>query len=313
MILMPLPSTRCAAPILLSASLFLAGCGALSSETEVSETRITAAFYPLYYAAERVAGDHFEVINLTRSGIEPHDLDLSVRQTRYVADGQLVIFESDFQPAVDKAVAQNAAGDVLDAAKVISLRAYGEEEHEHDEEGGDEHDHGDHDPHFWLDPLLMADFSDAIADRLSDIDPGHKDAYAANAAQFRSELEDLDQAYVDGLATCAQTTVVVNHDAFGYLSRYGLSFEAITGLSPGAEPSASDRSRLQKLIQSEGLNTVFSETLDSKKAAISLASDLGIKAEVLDPIEGLGDTTSDEDYLSLMNSNLDALKKANGC
>ena len=34
---------------------------------------------------------------------------------------------------------------------------------------------------------------------------------------------------------------------------------------------------------------------------------------MLDPIEGLSDDTADEDYLSLMEANLEALQEANGC
>ena len=34
---------------------------------------------------------------------------------------------------------------------------------------------------------------------------------------------------------------------------------------------------------------------------------------MLDPIEGLGDETAGQDYLSLMRQNLSALRKANGC
>jgi zinc transport system substrate-binding protein len=58
---------------------------------------------------------------------------------------------------------------------------------------------------------------------------------------------------------------------------------------------------------------VFSETLASPKMADSLAGDLGIKPAVLDPIEGLGDQTSKDDYLSLMRKNLTALRTADGC
>ncbi len=57
---------------------------------------------------------------------------------------------------------------------------------------------------------------------------------------------------------------------------------------------------------------MFSEPL---KPALGegIASDLGLTNGVLDPVEGLSDATSGEDYLSLMKSNLSALQAANGC
>ena len=40
-------------------------------------SQVAAAFYPLAFVAERVAGDLVEVTNLTTPGGEPHDLELS--------------------------------------------------------------------------------------------------------------------------------------------------------------------------------------------------------------------------------------------
>ena len=106
---------------------------------------------------------------------------------------------------------------------------------------------------------------------------------------------------------------MVSHDAFGYLDKYGLEFEPIAGLSPDAEPTAADLQHLQQLIRDEGLTTVFSETLGSSASARSLAEDTGLQTATLDPIEGLADSGSGADYFSLMQDNLSALRKANGC
>ena len=159
----------------------------------------------------------------------------------------------------------------------------------------------------------MADLGDAVAEKLTKVDPDHEADYEANAADLRRDLEDLDKAYADGLATCQRDTIVVSHDAFGYLEKYGLELAPIAGLSPDAEPTPADLSRLQDLIRKDGITTVFSETLASPKMSESLARDLAITTAVLDPIEGLTDEAGDQDYLSLMRANLVALKKANGC
>ena len=277
-----------------------------------------AAFYPLAWVTGRVAGENYQVSNLTQPGGEPHDLELSIQETADVEQAPLVVFEHGFQPAVDAAVEQNAEGAVLDVTDVVDLRPFadhaGEDHGDHaagDEDAG--HDHGDLDPHFWLDPLLMADVADAVADELADLDPDHAEEYAANAAAVRDELTTLDREYADGLADCALDTVVVNHDAFGYLARYGLHLEPIVGLTPEAEPTPADLARLQDLVRTEGITTVFAESLGSRKAADSLAGDLGVKVEVLDPIEGLSDQTADEDCLSLMRQNLTRLQEANQC
>jgi zinc transport system substrate-binding protein len=310
-------ATRSGAAVLASTALLagsvLSGCGALSDDDgggSGTGRRIVAAFYPLQYVAERVAGEHFEVDNLTQAGQEPHDLELKVKQTAELAQARLVVFEHGFQPAVDAAVEENAEGDIVDVADAVDLKPFAEHGHEESEHEGK---HGDVDPHFWQDPLLMADLGDEIADRLADLDSDHAADFAANADALRTDMETLDREYTEGLSSCERDTVVVNHDAFGYLARYGLHLEPISGLSPGAEPTPADLGNLQTLISHDHITTVFSETLVSPKTADTLADDLGIKADVLDPIEGLTDETKNEDYVSLMRSNLQRLTKANGC
>lgn len=304
-----------ARPIVLTATLaatvLLGGCAALGDDGAGDSRSAVAAFYPLAWVTERVAGDGWEVTNLTAPGTEPHDLALDIQQTAALAEADLVVLEHDFQPAVDETVEVNAPeAAVVDAADVVDLVPTSEHEHEHDEAG---HAHGDLDLHFWQDPLLMADLGDAVADRLAELDPDAAATYEDNAAALRDELETLDQEYADGLAQCERTTTVVSHEAFSYLARYGLRFEAIAGLSPDAEPTPADLARLQQLITEDGITTVFSERLASSKLADSLAGDLGLETAVLDPIEGLSDETADDDYRSLMGQNLDALRKANGC
>ena len=296
--------------VTLASAVLLAGCGG-SDDAAGNGRSAVAAFYPLAWVTEQVAGDGWEVTNLTGPGTEPHDLALDIQQTATLAEADLVVLEHDFQPAVDETVEVNAPeAAVVDAADVVDLMPASEHEHEHDEAG---HAHGDLDLHFWQDPLLMADLGDAVADRLAELDPDGAATYEDNAAALRDELETLDQEYVDGLARCERTTTVVSHEAFSYLARYGLQFEAIAGLSPDAEPTPADLARLQQLITEDGITTVFSERLASSKMADSLAGDLGLDTAVLDPIEGLSDETADDDYRSLMGQNLDALRTANGC
>ena len=57
----------------------LSGCSAFGDDT--SGVQVAAAFYPLAFVSERVAGDHATVTNLTTPGTEPHDLELTIKQT----------------------------------------------------------------------------------------------------------------------------------------------------------------------------------------------------------------------------------------
>ena len=282
---------------LIAVLLGTSGCAALADDDAVT---VAAGFYPLGYVAERVAGDAVTVEVLTAPGTEAHDLELTIKESAAIAGADLVIHESGFQPAVDAGVAQNAGGAVLDAAAVVDLLP--------GTETGDRVD-----PHFWLDPLRMADLGDAVADELAQVDPAAADAYAQRAGTLRRDLEAIDAAYVAGLADCERSTVVVSHDAFGYLEKYGLVIEGVAGLTPDAEPTPAGLASLQALIADEGVTTVFYERLASPRLVDALADDLGLRTAVLDPIEGLTDATAEEDYGSLMEQNLEVLRTANAC
>lgn len=311
-----------AVPVL-AVALTASSCSAFSDDTAADDGELTvaAAFYPLRYVVERVAGEHAEVTQLTQPGTEPHDLELTISETAEITEADLVVYEEGFQPAVDDAVEQNAEGVALDAASVVDLIAVEESPEEHEEHAEDEHaeehaedehDHGDLDPHFWQDPLRVADLGDAVAEELAALDEEHADDYAANAAALRADLEELDTAFTTGLAECQRETIVVSHDAFGYLEKYDLHIASIVGLSPDAEPTAAVLGELEDLIRTEGITTVFSEPLEPALGE-GLAADLDLTNGVLDPVEGLTDATADDDYLSLMESNLEAIRTANAC
>lgn len=304
----------------------LSGCAAFTDDSAASDgqLRVVAGLYPLQWVTQQVAGNRVDVEDLTHPGQEPHDVELSPKEVADVASADLVVYEKGLQAAVDAAVNQTASGTPLDVAKVVHLEPMGHDGHDDashespgetaDAEADETHERmGDVDPHFWQDPLRMADVADTVADQLSRIDPRHASTYARNAARVVRALKALDADYAKGLMHCARHTIVVSHDAFGYLGRYGLYVEPIAGLSPDAEPTPADLVRLQKLIASDGVTTVFGERLVPQKLATTLAQDMHVHSAILDPIEGLTTDSSDQTYLTLMRANLAALKKANAC
>lgn len=289
--------------VLLAASLLVPGgvAGAATDRAGTTErTKVVAAFYPLAYAASVIGGKHVEVANLTPPGIEPHDLELTTDQVDALQDAGLVlVMGKGFQPAVEKVAGDRDRGTlrVLDA---LALR-------------------GKHrqDPHVWLDPVLMGKVVDETRGALAKADPAHARVFAANAARLQRELDALDADYRAGLAACPRRLIVTTHEAFGHLAaEYGLRQEAVTGLSPDAEPSARRLAELSDLATRTGVTTVFTETLASPKIARTLAREAGgLRTAVLNPLEGLSDRerARGDDYFTVMRANLDTIERALGC
>lgn len=323
------PTTRSVGLLAAGALLLTSGCAAFTDDSGSSgsgsgKVEVAAAFYPLEYVAERVGGDLVDVTGLTKPGVEPHDLELSINQTAALQSADLILTEHGFQPAVDDAVKQDVKGDIVDVEKVVELRAAeeGGDEHAHEAEEAhegeeahaeEEHDHGEFDPHFWHDPLLLAQYAEDVRDALAKADPDNAETYEANTKGLTDDLAGVDEEFKTGLAQCKIKEVVVSHDAFAYLDKYGLEFESIAGLTPDAEPNPAQLAEIGEHAKEHGVTTIFSERLVSAALADTLAGDLGLKTAVLDPIEGLSADTEGEDYLSLMRQNLAALKAANGC
>jgi zinc transport system substrate-binding protein len=305
----------------------LAACG--SSAKDDGKTSIVTSFYSLAFVAERVGGSFATVNNLTSPGTEPHDLELKPKQVAAVQDADLVLYEEHFQAAVDAAVDQAGRGDddTIDLAALVKLLPSTTEHEGHDEEGHDEeahdeeghhaddgHDHGDEDPHVWLDPTTLVTLTQAVATKLSAIDPDHADQFQANADKLIGELTTLDQDFAAGLKNCRTRTIVTSHAAFQYLAaRYDLKQVPIAGLDPTNEPSPAQLGDITKLVRAENITTIFTEELVSPAIANTIANETGATTATLDPIEGLSDATKNETYLTLMRKNLENLRKANSC
>ncbi len=292
------------------------GCSAPAGDDD-SATSIVVGAYPFEFVATRVAGDHATVTNLLAPGSDGHDLELSPQQVAAVSNADLVLYQSGYQAALDEAVEQQSPANVLDTASFLTLRTAAEDDDHDADDADDDHEadeHGGYDPHVWLDPTNVAEIADHTAQLLSQLQPENADAFTANAQQLRSELTSLDADFASGLANCRTNTFITSHTAFGYLAaRYGLDQVGISGLSPEEEPSPARIAQVQQIATERDVTTIFYETAVSPKVSQAIASDLGLATDVLDPIETLSSDSRGSDYIEVMNSNLDSLRKANGC
>jgi zinc transport system substrate-binding protein len=303
-----------ALPVVGALALSACGASAASSDTSAKEgtIAITAAFYPLAYAVERVGGEHVTVTNLSKPGAEPHDVELTPRDIVNVGKSALTVYEQGFQPAVDDALKQVDATKTLDVAADVDLSIEASDDgHEH---SSDDPAHEGVDPHFWLDPTRYASAVKAISTKLGEVDKANAAAYARNADAFVAELTALDTEFASGLKTCANRDLVTGHAAFAYLAdRYDLHQEGIAGVSPDVEPNAATMKEIVEHIREHKVTTVYAETLVSKNLTETIGRETGAAVAVLDPIEGLTDASAGTNYLEVMRSNLATLKKGQGC
>ena len=305
---------------LIAASLILAACSSTQETATPQETtevatkkiQIVAGFYPLAYAAEGIAGDLAEVVSLAGPGVEPHDLELTPGDVAKINDADLVVYIPEFIPALDAVVKTLDQSKVINATQGITLISGDSHSHEGEETHSEEEGHSDEsatDPHIWLNPNNMVLIGNSIAQALSALTSDS--AINENRSSFENALTTLASDYTAKLANCSIKALVVSHEAFGYIANaYGFEQVGISGLSPEAEPSPARLAEVAKIAKAENATTIYYESLVDPKVAKTLADELKITAEMLDPLES---PPASGDYLSVMQQNLDTLVKGQVC
>lgn len=280
-------------PLVAGIAVLLTGCADDGKADTQASVTVAVSHYPVQYLVQRIAGDRAAVEELASPGTEPHDVELSPQQVGQVQTADAVFYIAGFQPAVDDAVGE-AQGTVVDLSHGLALR---------------EQD-GVPDPHVWLDPTLMEQMATTVADTLAAADPQHAVDYRDNAAALEGELQDLDAAWRKRTADCATRTLVVSHEAFGYLAdRYGFVQKGITGLTPDTEPSAAAIADLAAFVRDNAVTTVYTESLVDPAVAQTVADEAGATTATLDPLE----TQPAGDYISAMRENLGTVVRGQSC
>ena len=269
----------------------LAGCSEGSAGEDDGRLDVVVSSYPLQYVVEQVGGENVDVDNLTPPGGDSHRLDPAPREVVALAEADVVVHLSGgMQPAVDDAVAQQEPDHLVDAGTVA--------------------DRGP-DPHFWLDPLRLAELGQGVADELSAVDPDHVADYTAGADRLEATLQAIDREYTESLAPCRGAILLAAHEAFGYLTeRYGLRQVGVAGLDPHVEPPPSRLRQAAEKVRDTGARTIFFEASAGSSVAEVLAADLGLATDVLHPIERV---QHGETYPQLMTDNLAALERGLAC
>jgi ABC-type Zn uptake system ZnuABC Zn-binding protein ZnuA len=250
-----------------------------------------------------VGGDRVTVTSIVPAGAGPEDYEPKPDDARKLADADLIVSNGvgldDFlDDLVDAAGEGNASRlELGDGIPTITVD-------------------GEENPHFWLDPSLVAGhYVPAIAASLTGLDPAGSADYAAAAADYTARIDAMDAANKAKIETIAVTDrkLVTFHDAFPYFAEhYGLEVVGVILENVGQEPTASDLAALVDTVRSAGVRAVFSEAQFSPELARTLAEEAGV-TEVVTTLynDTVGPPPADT-YLTMMEWNVGEIVKALG-
>ena len=295
----------------------LSGCGQKEDIQDSGKLTVMASFYPMYDFAVKIGGDKVAVANMIPAGTEPHDWEPATKDIANLEKADVFVYSRAGMEHWAEDVLKTLKNQNLTVAEASSgitlMKGHEHEEGENQEAESEEHEHGEFDPHVWLSPANAKIEMENIKDAFVKADPENEAYYQANYETYAGKFDELDKKYKDTLSPLPNKSVVVAHEAFGYLcDAYGLTQMGIEGLSPDSEPDPARMAEVIDFVKENKVKTIFFEDLVSPKVAETIAKETGAKTEVLNPLEGLTDEQlkNGDDYFSVMEKNLTVLKEA---
>jgi len=305
----------------------LIGCGGGDSAWDSSRSgpKVVVSFAPLYCFAANVAGPDAQVKNvMTTTG--PHDFNPTDNDARLLAKADLLLING---LELDNAVAETmkrGSGNrnlaILDLGKAIPEAQLMQGECHHNHHGHDKpHAHGI-DPHVWLSPEMAILMTEAIRDKLVELDPAHEAGYKQRAADYVGKLRQL---HADGKAMLkgkADRKLVTFHESLNYFARsFELQVAGVVQKKPGVEPNLDEIRNLVKECEKNGVRLIAVEPQYGRESSAKAILDELRRSKVanladaalveLDPLETVSPAALSPDwYEKKLRANLEALRDA---
>lgn len=263
-----------AAAVLVGVVLTTAACGVTAGEDPDGSASgdgqgpapglvVLTSVDPITDLAQQVLGDRGEASSLVAAG-DSHTFEPSPRDAIRMSEADLFLANG---LGLNEAAVALAEANLPQGAPIVILAelalgegevVVGEESHAHN---GEAHAHeGEANPHVWMNVAHAIDYVGHISQALADRDPAGASTYEENAAAYIRELEALDQAIAEAIATIPpeNRTLVTYHDSWAYFGpRYGLDHVEAVQPDDFSEPSAAEVRTMVDEIRALGVPAVF--------------------------------------------------------
>jgi manganese/zinc/iron transport system substrate-binding protein len=203
-------------------------------------------------AARRIGQDRVQVVGIIQPGMDPHSYEPTPDDVIWFRKADLVLYNGLHLEGRMLDMIENARSTAVAVADDPRIKLRGK--------AGAE---GAPDPHCWWNAKYFVIYAERTRDALVRIDPAGKDVYQQQAAAYIEELNAADARVRQAIAQIpeAQRVLVTSHDAFFYYGEaYGLTVDAVLGISTDAEVRALRAAELAKLVVQSKAPAVFHET-----------------------------------------------------
>lgn len=232
--------------------------------------KVATTFTVIADMASHVAGDHAEVVSITRPGAEIHGYEPTPQDIVRAQDADLILnngldLELWFQQFL-RQLGEARSVTLTDGIEPIPIG-----------EGGHE---GMSNPHAWMSLDNAMIYVDNIADALAGADPDNAAAYGANAETYKQALRDAIQPLRDRLATLPEERrwLVTCEGAFSYLARdLGLHEAYLWPINADQTGTPHQIKAVIDTIRDHDVPAVFCESTISDRPARQVAAETGAR------------------------------------
>lgn len=297
--------------IIISALFFVflwAGCD--NSVTNNSgRLKIVASTTIIKDVVQNISGNHAEISCIVPANTSPHGFVPTPMEMKMAANADIIFINGLGLETFIETVIKNSGtkASVVSLSDSIKIAPHSDP---------NSHEHDNHtDPHVWLDPSNVKEWTRIISAALAETDPSRKELYLQNAGHYAVQLDSLDSEISLKLSAVlpANRKLVTDHMVFGYFGRK-YKFTQIGAVIPGfsslSEPSARELADLQDLVIENKVKAIFVDTNLNPSLAARLAADCN--AELVRLYTGALDVPGSQadTYLKYMHFNAETIAKA---
>ena len=262
-------------------------CGSDSDadSTQGSRPMIVATHSVLGAIVSDLVADQADVRVLIPNGVDPHDWEPSAKDVEAINKAALVVANgSNLEEALDSILdaAESPVFYATEHIDVLEIGEAGHDEHGDDEHGDDEHDHEGGDPHFWTDPLSVAEIVEHLSDEL--IELGLEVAERSEALMADLVVLDDEVAELLSVIPADDRVLITGHVSMAYFAAhydFELLGSIVPSLSSSAEATAANLAELKEAIAAEGVSVIFAELGAPDEVVRALADETGVRVSVV--------------------------------
>lgn len=262
-------------PLIFCLLLLTSACGRKEQVANPAGTpgklHVVTTVAPITSIVENIAGDKIIVTGIVPEGVNSHTFEPIPSDSKLLAGADLIIVNG---LDLETPTLQLAQANLKKGATIFSLGDKTVQQADYVFDFSFPKDKGHPNPHLWLNPEYAMRFATLARDELVRIDPQNKASYQANAAQFLTKLDALDQAIKAAAATIPATNrrLLTYHDSWPYFARrYGFTVIGAAQPSDFADPSPKEVMRLIDQIRTEKVPAVFGSEVFPSPVLVQIA------------------------------------------